>query len=260
MTEDNLRELVSTLGRIERGRITAESSLAGIVGNSLGMAKLDANLRSKYSISTPEIYKASTYGELCAVLGIACSPSTALPLSTPSPASLMKAKCETRGVSIGVDVESIAAMPAPVDYWEDSFYKNTFTAKEIAYAMMQASPRASFAASWCAKEALRKADASLASMDWRVLEVVHDAFGQPSITINGVELPGTLSLSHTDEIAFAAYAYLPQPELMGPIMVSANHEQPVPSVCNCDHRTPTVLAVVALLVSVAALALAFLYH
>src|ERR1017187_4160454 len=134
MTEENLRELVCTLGRIDSGKLTAETSLAYVIDNSLGMAKLDASLRSKFSISNPEIYKTATYGELCGVLGIEYAPGTPSPASPPRSGGVQG---PSSGISIGVDVESMADMPLPEDYWEDDFYKRPFTGREIGFALLQ---------------------------------------------------------------------------------------------------------------------------
>ena len=256
MTEENLRELVCTLGRIDSGKLTAETSLAYVIDNSLGMAKLDASLRSKFSISNPGIYKTATYGELCGVLGIGYAPGT------PSPASPLRSvgvQGMSSGISVGVDVGSIAEMPLPADYWEDDFYKMTFTAQEIGYALLQPSPQASFAAMWCAKEAVRKADASLTQVNWKTLEVVHDAQGKPSISVDGKPTLGSLSLSHTDEIAFAVFAAVAQR--------SVSVASPADSILKQQTEGPrhnskiTILtAAFALLFSIVALALAFLRH
>ena len=256
MTEENLRELICTLGRIDSGQLTAESSLADVVGNSLGMAKLDASLQSKLSVANPEIYKAATYGELCGVLGLGYAPGT------PSPASPLRSvgvQGMSSGISVGVDVGSIAEMPLPADYWEDDFYKMTFTGREIGFALLQPLPQASFAAMWCAKEAVRKADASLTQVDWKMLEVVHDAQGKPSILVDGKPTLGSLSLSHTDKIAFAVFAAVAQWSVSVPSPAGSILQQQTEGPRH-NNRITKLTAAFALLFSIAALALAFLRH
>jgi phosphopantetheine--protein transferase-like protein len=148
-------------------------------------------------------------------------------------------------------------MPDVADYREDDFYKTIFTSREIAYALLQNSPRASFAAMWCAKEAVHKTDASLARVDWQRLEVVHDANGKPGIAVDGRRLDGALSLSHTDEIAFAAFVVAPQ--VVAPAApASAPPQKPAVESQVPAGRIPALASLFALIISIAALALSLL--
>lgn len=257
MTEESLRETVSRLTRIDAEQITSSTTLTGSLGGSLGFAKLDAALRSRFGVSNPAIYTAATYGELCSILGLgalalaaADSPAEAAPAIAP-----ITVPGAGNGIRIGVDVESITAMHTAADYREDEFYKNTFTPREIAYAVLQSLPPASFAAMWCAKEALRKADPALAQTPWQRMEVTHDAQGRPSLMVDGQQVAGSLSLSHTDEIAFAVFASAPPPAPPRP--------SPSPAIVLPRGRAKTgamLLAALALLISIAAFAVAWLQH
>lgn len=256
--EETLREIVSTLGKVDREQLTPETRLAGALSSSFGRARLDANVRSKLGLNNPGIYSVATFGELCALLGVkpsvsgAAQPEPAAPASAAAPS--IEAPGAGNGIGIGVDVELVRSMPDVADYWEDDFYKMTFTRREIAYALLQSSPRASFAAMWCAKEAVHKIDASLARLDWQRLEVVHDANGKPGIAVDGQRLAGALSLSHTDEIAFAVFVVAPRPEPVA----SASPAPPRPPAADLqghNSRIPAITAAFALLVSIVALAL-----
>jgi phosphopantetheinyl transferase (holo-ACP synthase) len=97
-------------------------------------------------------------------------------------------------------------MPKATDYWEDEFYRQHFTRQEIAYALLQLAPRESFAAMWCAKEALRKADARWAETDWHLTEVAHGPTGKPALISQGEAIPCSVSLSHTSDFAIAVVA------------------------------------------------------
>lgn len=270
-TEETLREIVSTLGKVDGAQLRAETRLTGALGSSFGRARLDANVRSKLGVNNPGIYSVATFGELCAVLGVKSSsngtgangtaPAAALP-TAPAPAPSMEVFGTGSSIGIGVDVESVSAMPDVADYREDDFYKTIFTSREIAYALLQNSPRASFAAMWCAKEAVHKTDASLARMDWQRLEVIHDASGKPGIKVDGRRLEGALSLSHTDEIAFAAFVVAPvvaaKPEPAAPASPPAQQ----PAVESRVHTSgiPAMISVFALIISIAALALSLLHR
>jgi len=276
MTEESLREIVATLNKTDPGGIAPASPLGGALAGSLGRARLDANLRSKYGVANPAVYSAKTFGDLCRVLGVAIDGNGAaraaqhIPAAHSAPPAPVNSLAQRPvAVSIGADVEAIAAMPSAADYWEDEFYKTTFTPREIAYAVQQSSPQASFAAMWCAKEAARKADASLAQLDWQSLEVVHDAGGKPTMHVREAEALGALSLSHTDQIAFAVFALAPGAGAAasgaGTLEADAqtdprSHGQRGAAPNRRSSGSVAMIAVLALLLSVAALVLALLRH
>jgi phosphopantetheine--protein transferase-like protein len=261
MNEEILREIVSNLAKIDPGQLSAETPLNGPLAGSFGRARLDANLRSRFGVSNPAVYNVNTFGDLCAVLGISTSSNPSPQAVTPSHAVPVLPN-ETRpgesGVVVGADVEPVSAMPEASDYWEDDFYKTTFTSREIAHALLRPSPRASFAAMWCAKEALRKADASLASADWQMIEVTHDELGKPGILVNGRQPAGALSLSHTDEFALAVFVSAQLPQQIAPVSAL-----PAPTVTAPPRQGSTVtslMALIALLLSIAAFAMSFLHR
>jgi phosphopantetheine--protein transferase-like protein len=261
MNEEALREIVSNLAKIDPGQLSAGTPLSGPLSGSFGRARLDANLRSRFSISNPAVYNVNTFGELCAVLGIATS-------SDPTPQAAVVSQTvfipqggvqmAGSGIVVGADVESVTAMPEVSDYWEDDFYKTTFTSREIAHALLRPSPRASFAAMWCAKEALRKADASLANADWQMIEVTHDELGKPGLLVNGRQPAGALSLSHTDEFALAVFVSAQLPQQVAP--ASTFPESTVSTPPKHGGGASSFIAVIALLFSIAALTMSFLHR
>ena len=258
MTEERLRDIFSKLGRVDSGQITWTTPLPRPLVNSLGRARLDAALRSEFGIVNPAIYKVGTFGELCSVLGIDSSSGAVAAAPESASVSPVMARGSGNGLSVGVDVESVKAMPTVLDYWDDDFYKKTFTPREIAFALVQASPQASFAAMWCAKEAVRKANAYLLQADWQRLEVAHDADGKPSLWVDGQPAEGVLSLSHTDEIAigvFVTYQLRPLTNRVGmlPLLPSVTHS-------THSHKGVAVIAMLALLTSIIALAFSFRSH
>jgi phosphopantetheine--protein transferase-like protein len=261
MNEERLREIVSKLAKVDSGQVSAGTLLNGPLGGSFGRARLDANLRSQFGVSNPAVYNVNTFGDLCAVLGITTSSNPA-PQATASaqvsPVPPIEVRTADGGISVGTDVESVAAMPDVPDYWEDDFYKTSFTSREIAYALLRPSPRASFAAMWCAKEALRKADTSLANTDWKMIEVIHDDRGKPGLLVNGRRPAGALSLSHTDEVAFAVFVSSPAPLPIAPVTVL-----PIESIAAGPiqrGRSTSVMAALAFLLSIAALTYSFLHR
>lgn len=256
MTEDDLKEIVCSVSRMDRSTVTSSTPLAGMLASSLGRARLDAAVRSKFGISSPAVYRAATFGELCVGIGVSASGDGS---STKVAAPPRAASAAVSGIRIGIDIESISALPGVPDFWEDEFYRETFARSEIAYALMQNDPRASLAAIWCAKEALRKADPSLADIEWQRMVVVHDGDGRPELRVDGQPAGGALSLTHTEQIAFAAFVNAP-PVSPAPLVhtpVGVPTPIPVPA------RTGVLslsLALLALAVSVLTLLLLFFHR
>ena len=264
MTKDNLLEILAVISRQESNQIEDSYALDKLLAGSLGRAKLDAALRGKFSIAEPRIYQAATVGELSALLGLSGEASTATVASQNAPAAVA-VQTLSGGTQLGVDIESIADLPQVFDYWEDNFYKTTFTPAEIAYAVLQAEPRASFAAMWCAKEALRKADAAFATLDWQRIAVVHDAWGKPSLEVDDQPLGGALSLSHTRDYAIAVYsahaatavAPIPDPPVVVADVVEHPVQVPVPQ---RSGKVAFAFSVLAFLLSIAALLSTAILH
>jgi phosphopantetheine--protein transferase-like protein len=160
------------------------------------------------------------------------------------------------GIAVGVDIQMITALPIVADCWEDEFYRRMFTSQEIAYALLQAQPRGSLAAIWCAKEALRKARGLLTHVDWSQIEVVHDPEGDPSLRLEGVPVGGSLSLSHTGEIAIAVFVAEPA---IAPLPDAVPPAHPVVTTSELKHSGVVAAAAwLGLLLAIASIALQLL--
>jgi phosphopantetheine--protein transferase-like protein len=266
MTEEVLREFVAALSNKEKAQIVAVTPLSALLPGSLGRTRLDAALRNKLGVKNPGVYQAVTFGDLCRLLGAAPQDGAPAAAAVPAPIPLALSLGTGNGakkIQVGIDLEPIASLPPATDYREDEFYKNTFTAREIAYALLQPSPQETFAGTWCAKEALRKADPALAQEPWTALEVIHDGSGNPSLTVNGRPVDGALSVSHSGGMAVAVFVagVSGQAASASPSLETASSEKPG------DHPVAdgsrgwgnTAIALLALLISIAALAIS-LFH
>ncbi|MGO8757355.1 MAG: 4'-phosphopantetheinyl transferase superfamily protein [Terracidiphilus sp.] len=272
MTEETLRELIAALGNKEKEQIGSATPLNALLAGSLGRTRLDAALRNKHGVSNPGVYEAATFGDLCRLLGAAPQDGAAAAVAAPTePAQATSVFSFETGIGakklqVGIDLEPIAALPAASDYWEDEFYKSTFTAREIAYALLQPSPQETFAGIWCAKEALRKADPTLAQAAWTALEVIHDGSGKPSMAVNGRPLEGALSVSHSGGMAVAVFVAgepgQTGPAPVDPVQAAPSTGKPGESTAEVDRRGgwSTAIALVALLISIAALAIGLLHR
>jgi phosphopantetheinyl transferase (holo-ACP synthase) len=200
--EDQLREMMAKTLMTPPDGVNAGTSLA-ILDNSLGEAKLRLGLKRLGLKLSPGVRPAS-FGDLCELLSgkepqpIRPAPQNGLP-SVPNSA--------LDGLSVGLDVQEVSSLPLVTDYWEDAFYLATFAKPEIAYAVMKPEPRIHFAGFWCAKEALRKCDASFGGVEPVATVVAHEAGGRPFLVWNGptgeIRLRHALSISHSGAIAMA---------------------------------------------------------
>ena len=100
-------------------------------------------------------------------------------------------------LAVGIDIEMVANMPIVNDFREDSFYRQNFSEREIAYCILQQEPRQSLAGKFCAKEAIIKADNSWKNTPFNQIEILNSADGNPRF--KGF----SLSISHTPDYAIA---------------------------------------------------------
>ena len=224
--QEELRGVLATMLMVEPGAIGPETSLA-VLNTSLGAAKLRLGLK-RLGLALPVSAKPATFSGLVAALsgdavtsfptagartgGSSASGSSAVATSPVSGGS--------GALQIGLDVEEIKVLPAAKDYWEHEFYRGSFAASEIAYAVIEADPRVHFAGFWCAKEALLKCDAAYTEVEFSRIAVAHDLDGKPYLTLAGENglvdrLPHAVSIAHTGEVATAVVVTgIAQPEVV----------------------------------------------
>ena len=105
----------------------------------------------------------------------------------------------------GIDIQEIDIFPEAADCWSESFYTDNFTPDEIAYCITADSPRHSFAARWCLKEALHKCGSEYYDIPLSDIRSVRTDSGMLRVEIkdNGVwkQLPYACSISHADDYA-----------------------------------------------------------
>jgi fatty acid synthase subunit alpha len=144
---------------------------------------------------------------------------TMAPKKGPSSASLeTKAMLESltqasalEGSKVGVDVEDIHA----VNIENETFVKRNFTEHEQAYCNKAASPQASYAGRWSAKEAVFKSlgvCSKGAGAPLHDIEILSDDNGAPKVVLHGAALQAAkevgvknvnVSISHSDSQAIA---------------------------------------------------------
>jgi len=215
-TSDTLQDVVAALLGTEPAAVRPDLAFAGTrLQGSLARARLYATIERQLGVACPAAFTARTYGELhAAIYGPSpASPGAPAPASPPVLAQHVENNRATPGIACGIDIEMVASLPVVADYWSDAFYCATFTPAEIAYCLLQDQPLTHFAARWCAKEALKKCDATYLQADLRTLEVALSASGAPYLCVvtNGhrTPLPFAVSLSHTPQMAVAVVVRCP---------------------------------------------------
>lgn len=162
----------------------------------------------------------------------------------------------SRPAGVGIDIEDIDALPQSEDYREHAFYRDNYTASEIAYCIKQPDVRASLCGLWAAKEAVLKTGLVGATREsLKDIEIMHDAAGRP---IFG---EAQISISHTAKTAVAiclpvTHAAILQPSLpamRGPDMPNTSR----PAVSRSGYAMAA--AVVVTIASLSAL-IAFASH
>lgn len=117
-------------------------------------------------------------------------------------------------IGIGLDLVSIPRMRAITERWQDQFLTRLFTQAERDYCLRRATPYASLAARFAAKEAMLKALGTgwTGGIRWVDIQVVNDATGKPTAHVSGrvkelmADIGATaihVSLSHEADYAIA---------------------------------------------------------
>jgi phosphopantetheinyl transferase (holo-ACP synthase) len=234
----SLREVVAQFFDTDPNQIGPDFPLTGKrMQGSLARARLDAAIRRTTGVRTPAVYSARSYAELeAAVAGHSVEPSLSVPAADPLIKSTVKQVdvSASQPVSCGVDVEMVNNLPKVEDFWEDEFYKSSFTPVEIAYCLMQENPLIHFAARWCAKEALRKCDIDYLEVKMSEIELVAAKSSSPYLGhyVQGqiIRLPFAVSVSHTPSVAVAIV-----------IKLVANASQSAPTVQEPNASDPLLL-------------------
>lgn len=265
-----LKAIVGELCEVEPAQIGADFVLSsGRLRSSLGRATLDAKIRRRLGVKVENLRSARTFGELEAALASGQAPMAVIgqnvpavppeklaetdhPQKTPRPAIEVPADS---GLSCGVDVEAISALPAAKDHWEDPFYRDNFTSAEIAYCISRPNPRMHFAGRWCAKEAFKKCNPAHLTLEMNRIEVAHTAAGAPFIQLLEAKGPTkpkvALSLAHNEEWAVAIVVSVTEP-VQAARLAMAN-ESP-------RGHFPFVLSLVAIVLSIVALVILLLHR
>jgi holo-[acyl-carrier protein] synthase len=119
-----------------------------------------------------------------------------------------------RIVGIGLDLVKIERIRALAERWQERFLERLYTEAERRYCFDRASPYASLAGRFAAKEAVLKAIGTgwSAGISWQDIQVLNDGSGKPVAHVQGragalLQEAGVtdihISLSHDADYAIA---------------------------------------------------------
>jgi phosphopantetheine--protein transferase-like protein len=193
---ENAKKIIAAVLKVDPSEITENTVMdSSVIQGSILMHRMYSTLSAEgYSIDSPESIR--TFGDFLRALHLG-EEMGKTPTQTRGEA--LKKKETTHqsdaGIKIGVDIEEYGNFPPAMDYREDRFYADNFSAREISYCILQADPVASFAGKFAAKEAVIKADNSYKSVAFSEIEILNDNSGQP--VFEGF----ALSISHAGSYA-----------------------------------------------------------
>ncbi len=109
----------------------------------------------------------------------------------------------------GIDIVEVKRIARLAQTYRERFLNRVFTPQELTYAFKRKNPFVHLAGRFAAKEAGVKALAPLIKTTISQFETFMDKNGSPYIVFNGnSNIKGELSISHTNELAFASVVFI----------------------------------------------------
>lgn len=204
---DELKEIIANTLNVNPSDIGESYSLkAGKFKTSAGSVILGNIVKKVYGHKV-DCKKVSTFGDILSLVeGGTVQTESVAGNNNKDDSKTNVAMADSVGcLACGIDIQEIDIFPEVDDYWTESFYTDNFTKDEIAYCVTAVSPRHSFAARWCVKEALHKLGTMYYDIPLSDIQVVKQKNGILALEIrsNGYwqGLPLSCSLSHADNYA-----------------------------------------------------------
>lgn len=199
--EEQLKKTLAVYLKTEPSAIGNDTVIdRSALGNSILLHRLYASFSQQgYSVSNYNTVR--TFGDLktrLSQINGATVGTQIIPVPSQNGVHLSSSFLQdSTGGGLGIDIESIENFEVVQDYRENIFYKENFSPREISYCLLQHDARISLAGLFAAKEALIKADNSLAGVPFNAFEIEHDKNGKPFFK------NFTLSISHAGQYATA---------------------------------------------------------
>ncbi|MGG9972129.1 holo-ACP synthase [Ferruginibacter sp. SUN002] len=190
--EEKIKSIVAVYTKIPAENISNQTVIdRTAVASSIILHRMYGNLRNE-GIPVENYWDIKTFGDLLKQLNGADNIVVSEYTEADSNANI-----QDEAILVGSDIEEVKNMPVVNDFREDEFYTMNFTSTEIAYAILQPNPFATFAGLFAAKEAIIKADNTYRNKKFNSIFIDHLPSGKP------VHPEFSLSISHTNELAMA---------------------------------------------------------
>lgn len=194
--EEKIKNIVSLYIKVSTDQITNQTLIdRTAVASSIILHRMYGNLRNE-GVPVDNYWDIKTFGDLLWQVNVDRTDTEITDQST-----LVEENIETNLaeelLSTGSDIEEVKNMPVVNDFREDEFYTMNFHPSEIAYAILQPDPFATFAGLFAAKEAIVKADNTYRSKKFSTIFIDHLPSGKPFFP------DFSISISHTSTLAMA---------------------------------------------------------
>lgn len=255
--EDKVKKIIAVFIQKDPSEISSSTLInSSVIPGSILIHRMYREL-SLAGFKVEKYIDINTYGDLLSRLNgspVAEAVSSSPEVGTGSVADSLSGS----NLEIGIDIENVTNMPAVSDYREDPFYKTNFTISEISYCILKPNPIESFAGIFCLKEAICKTNESLRKVPFNQIEITHTSEGKPVY-------PGyALSVSHTKEFATGV-------AVLSSLANNSNQKKdalpveeikitPSPIITSSGNKMGKVVSIIALLLSIAAIALEIFFR
>lgn len=206
--EEKIKNIVSLYTKLPVEKIGHQTVIdRTAVTSSIILHRMYGNLRNE-GIVVDNYWDIKTYGDLLQqVNGESVTGISTMKLEESDP----YAGFHEESILIGSDIEEIKNMPVVNDFREDQFYIMNFNAAEIAYAILQPDPLATFAGLFAAKEAIVKADNSYKNKQFNTIFIDHLPTGKPVHPDFSITISHTQGLAMATAVKFNSSIFSPQP-------------------------------------------------
>jgi len=176
-----VKEIVATFLKTETANVNSSTLIDNTaIPGSVLIHRMYSEL-SKKGFKVKNAAKVKTYGDLESILfnGLLKNERDSHNHSEDSKIDYMNSVQKNGESGIGIDIESVDNLPDSNDYFDDQFYIDNFSKKEIAYCSSKQNPKSCFCGRFAAKEAIVKADNTFLDINFSDIEIKVSSKGAP---------------------------------------------------------------------------------
>ena len=181
MSPKVVKEIVAPFLKTETANVNSSTLIDNTaIPGSVLIHRMYSEL-SKKGFKVKNAAKVKTYGDLESILfnGLLKNERDSHNHSEDSKIDYMNSVQKNGESGIGIDIESVDNLPDSNDYFDDQFYIDNFSKKEIAYCSSKQNPKSCFCGRFAAKEAIVKADNTFLDINFSDIEIKVSSKGAP---------------------------------------------------------------------------------